>query len=210
MHYIVFSYNNINNKIYKAFEGTPVQNSYQQWTIFGNQLTYCGLIGVPLKPNSTEMTDVNPYQYMASPQFVYEPAMSSEYELYFCADPRGGGCSTFHWQWIYYNDTNQLLWKNSLGGMPHEETLLSLNRNINPNDVPVGNKYREVCAGFLGHEFPYNYHWLDIPDTNITNGDDIDCARYEPLTNKNRHKLINSIPNYRENYQIRKKYKYHH
>eukprot|EP00483_Globobulimina_turgida_P003272 UN03277 len=81
-----------------SFDTTHIPDTYQQWTLFGSELSYCGLLA---------FTHGTTYQ-ITHPQFVYRPQLSSENELYICGDPRGGGCETLWWQCIYNNKTRGL------------------------------------------------------------------------------------------------------
>ena len=104
-----------------AFSNTSIPGSYQQWTLLGTELSYCGLL--------TFNRGVS-YE-IAKPQFLYQPQLSSEYEVYFCADPRGGGCDTFWWQWKYFNDSGKLLWNNTVGGVTYRSKQMQKNLLIN-------------------------------------------------------------------------------
>eukprot|EP01084_Bolivina_argentea_P178457 308492_1 len=148
---------------------SPIAGSYQQWSIYGEHITYCGLL-----------TQDNGKTYlMTRPEFVYQEQLSSEFEIYFCADPRGGGCDTFWWQWKYNNDTGKLLWKNRVGGYPHEETNFDFYPNIDTSKVAVDTAHRDVCTYIIAQQSPYDYTWV----VNETTDSD---PKWEMLNNENR------------------------
>eukprot|EP01083_Nonionella_stella_P275684 936466_1 len=172
---------------------SAAQGSYQQWTIKDNQLTYCGLL-----------TMDNGQSYMITiPQFIYYPDISSQYEVYFCADPHAGGCDQFKWLWKYNNETNQFRSVNEVGGIPHQDTFFNLQINIDAAKAPVQKLHRQMCTYLLGVEEPYDYGWIQQP--NITDNGELQFPKVEKLTNKNRQRLRDSIPNYGKYYEMKKK-----
>jgi len=175
-----------------AFISSAIPDSYQQWTIFGDQITYCGLL----------TQDKGLHYEIAQPQFFYQPQLSSEFEVYFCADPRGGGCNTFWWQWIYYNDTNKLLSNNTVSGTPHESTLFDF-ISANTNDIPIQKLHRQMCVYVLGNEQPYIYNWIDNP---VNSDNDTDDKILNLLNHDSRQKFKNNIPDYDHHYHHRTTY----
>eukprot|EP01084_Bolivina_argentea_P146339 256270_1 len=152
-----------------CFGNTVIAQSYQQWTIFGDEITYCGLL--------TQDGGIT-YQ-MTRPQFVYQDQLSSQFEVYFCADPRGGGCDTFWWEWTYNNETKQLRWSNRVGGIPHELTLFDFYPDIHPDTIAVNTLDRDICSFILGVQAPYDYGWITQPYNETK-------SKLEMLTNENR------------------------
>ena len=170
-----------------AWNSTTIHGSYQQWTVLGQELSYCGLL----------TQDGGKHYLIAQPQFWYQPQLSSEYEVIFCADPRGGGCNTFWWQWQYDKITNKLLSNNTVGGVPHELTYFNQIPNINTNDIPIDIPHRQKCAQVLGEETPYNYDWLKNGPLE---------KKWGRFDSDSRQEFKDNIPNYRQYYEHRRGY----
>jgi len=171
------------------FPSTVMSKSYQQWTIYGTQLTYCGLLTF----------DEGKSYKAASPQFVYQPQLSSESEVYFCADPRAGGCGTFWWLWKYDSENKQLMSNVTVGGIPHELTFLDFYPAVNADEVQVEQQFRDACSYLLGQQNPYNYNWMTLNFTASAS----DCTMMDAHS---RQRLKDNIPNYHRHYEHRVNY----
>eukprot|EP01084_Bolivina_argentea_P014548 27183_1 len=170
-----------------SFDTTNIRDTYQQWTIYDTQISYCGLL------TYTHGT----HYIMTHPQLVYQPQLSSEYEIYFCADPRGGACDTLWWQWKYNNNTQVLIWNSTLSRVPHE--FVSMNFMGDDLDFPIQTEHRSMCVNALGNEMPYNYDWVGKNESSV---------KLERFNSDNRQRLRDNIPHYHKHYKHRAGYKH--
>mmetsp|Transcript_22195 Transcript_22195/g.35605 ORF Transcript_22195/g.35605 Transcript_22195/m.35605 type:complete len:252 (-) Transcript_22195:138-893(-) len=175
-----------------AFQSSLIPGTYQQWTVFGTQMTYCGL----LTQNHGASYEI------ARPQFWYQDQLSTELEVYFCADPRGGGCNTFWWKWQYFNDTKKFLSNATVGGVPHELTYFDFHPDVHSNDIPIQTVHRDICVYVLGTEMPYDYDWI----TNET----LRGVTWKNLDSASRQSFKDNIADYQQHYQHRLDYGHHH